>query len=223
MVGTTSDGRLTAAAGLVYVIAWVIGLLISPSSPAPTASTGEITTYLVGNRGAVMIQTYLIDGVAAVALIVFAADLRSVVRRFDEGVWPSVLIGAAVAAASVSLVLGIFGQVLANHIAATGDAGAIRALLQLDTEADTYKLLPLGAFVAATSIVVLRTGALTRWIGCAGGVLAPVLVIVGWSFPLNGSILTTALAVSLVGLLLWVASVSPLGLVSPPSIRDLGR
>ena len=157
-----------------------------------------------------MFQTYLINGLTATALVVFAAALRSALRRFEgeSTTLSSIVFGAGVAAASVSLVQGTFGQVLANHIAATGDAGAIRTLLELDTEADTFKLLPLALLVGATSILALRTGALPQWLGWSGAVLSVLLVVAGWSFPLNSPALGVALDVALVGLLLWVASVS---------------
>jgi hypothetical protein len=205
-----NEGRWIAASGLVFVAAWVVGLFISFSSPAATASIADWTAYYLGHSGAAMFQTYLIDGLTAAALVVFAAALRSALRRFEgeSTTLSSIVFGAGVAAASVSLVQGTFGQVLANHIAATGDAGAIRTLLELDTEADTFKLLPLALLVGATSILALRTGALPQWLGWSGAVLSVLLVVAGWSFPLNSPALGVALDVALVGLLLWVASVS---------------
>lgn len=220
-VTETKEGRWIAGAGIIFIVAWIIGLFISFSSPAATASTAEWTTYYLDHREAAMFQTYLIDGITAIALIIFSAGLRSVLRRFESEstILSGIIFGAGVAAASVSLVQGTFGQVLANHIAATGDSGAIRTLLELDNEADTFKLLPLGLLVGATSILALRTGALPRWLGWAGLVLSLLLVISGWSFPLNSSALSIALAVALIGLLLWVASVSMILLRSTTTRR----
>ena len=171
-----------------------------------------------------MFQTYLIDGLIGAALIVFAAGLRSALLRFEgeSTTLSSIIFGAGVSAASVSLVQGTFVQVLANHIAVTGDAGAIRTLLVLDQEADTFKLLPLGLLVGATSFLAMRADALPRWLGWSGAVLSLLLVVAGWNFPLNSSALSTVLTLALVGLLLWVAAVSLVmvwrgGYLSPPT------
>jgi len=206
----TNEGPWIAASGLMFVAAWVVGFIIAFSAPAATASTAVWTAYYLSHSGVSMFQTYLIDGLTGAALIVFAAALRSALRRFEgeSTALSSIIFGAGVAAASVSLLQGAFGQVLANHIAATGDSRAIRTLLELDQETDTFKLLPLGLLVGATSILALRSGALPQWLNWSGAVLALLLIIAGWSFPLNSAALTIVLDVSLVGLLLWVASVS---------------
>jgi hypothetical protein len=120
----------------------------------------------------------------------------------------AVLFGTGVAAGTVSLLQGLFTQVLADHVAAMGNAAAIRTLYDLNTEGDTYKLLALGVFLGATALLVFRTHALPRWLGWVAAVLAPLLVIAGWNFVLSASAQYAAYAVLLVLLLLWVAAVS---------------
>ncbi len=101
-----------------------------------------------------------------------------------------------------------FGQVLANKVSATGDVGAVRALLELDNQADTFKLLALALFVGAASLASLRFQALPRWLDWAGVIVALLLVQGGLSFPIGGSALSAALAASLLCLLAWVAAVA---------------
>ncbi len=93
------ERRATLAAAAVYVIAWVIGLGIALSSfPASTASTADWASFERDHQGSVMLQEYLIHGVAAVALIVFAAGLRTFLRSSEgartmlsdvAGIWRS--------------------------------------------------------------------------------------------------------------------------------------
>ncbi len=205
------ERRATLVAAGVYVIAWVIGLGIALSSfPASTASTAEWATFERDHQASLILQEYLIHGVAAVALIVFAAGLRTFLRN-REGVrtmLSDVAYGGAIAAASVSLVQATFGQVLANKVSASGDLGAVRALLELDNQADTFKLLALALFVAAASLASLRFQALPRWLDWAGAIVALLLVLGGLSFPIGGSALSAALAASLLCLLAWVAAVA---------------
>lgn len=211
-VAATRAGRWIAGAGWVYVVAWLIGLAIglTTSAPGPSDSVTTMAAYFSSHRQLAMIQAYLLDGIAGIALIVFAAALRSALRRFEgeSATMSDILFGAGVAAGTVSLLQGLFTQVLADHVAAMGNPAAIRALFDLNNEGDTYKLLALGVFLGAVALLVLRTQALPQWLGWVAAVLAPLLVIAGWNFALSSSVQYLAYAVLLLVLLLWVAAMS---------------
>jgi hypothetical protein len=203
-------GRWIAGAGFAYVAAWLIGLAIgmATSSPAPTDAIQTIEAYFRAHREAAMIQAYFLDGLAGAALIVFAAALRGALRRFEgeRATVSSILFGTGVAAGSVSLLQGLFTQVLADHVAAMGNLATTRALFDLNGEGDTYKLLALGVFIGATALLTFRSGALPQWLGWLGAVLAPLLVIAGWTFALSASAQLAAYTVLLLILLVWVAA-----------------
>jgi hypothetical protein len=95
-----------ASAGLIYVAAWVIGLLIESSPSSTSASTAELTTYFATHQYAHMIQSYLIDGIAGIAILIFAASVTDVFRKHDgeNTALSGIVFGAGIAAASVSLV-----------------------------------------------------------------------------------------------------------------------
>jgi hypothetical protein len=109
-----------------------------------------------------MIQAYLLDGIAGVSLIVFAAALHSAMRKVEgeSATVSSILFGTGVAAGMVSLLQGLFMQVLADHVAAMGNPAVIRTLFDLNNEGDTYKLLALGVFLGSAALLVFRTHAL---------------------------------------------------------------
>ena len=205
----TRDSRWIAVSGLVFVAAWVVGLVIA-SPPAATAPTATVIAYYQANREMAMLQTYLINGLTGATLIVFAAALRSVLRRFEgeSSTLSSILFGAGMVVASLSFLEALFAQVLANHIAATRDVAVIRTLLELNVEIDTFKLLTLGLMIGAVSLLALRSGALPRWLIWVGAVESLLLVIASGSSPLNSDALTIVVYISGIGLLLWVASVS---------------
>src|SRR5918911_2613409 len=213
---TLKGGRWIAFAGFTYVVAWLIGLAIgmATSSPGPTDSPSTIGAYFSSHREVAMIQAYFLDGLAGVALIVFAAALRSALRRFEgeRATVSSILFGAGVAAGSVSLLQGLFTQVLADHVATMGNLATTRALFDLNGEGDTYKLFALGVFIGATALLTLRTRALPQWLGWLGAVLAPLLVIAGWTFALSASAQLAAYTVLLLVLLVWVAAIGVVGL-----------
>jgi hypothetical protein len=108
----------------------------------------------------------------------------------------------------VSLLQGLFTQVLADHVAAMGNAAAIRTLFDLNNEGDTYKLLAMGVFLGAAALLIFRTHVLPRWLGLVAVVLAPLLIVAGWNFVLSSSVQFAAYAMLLLLLLLWVAAVS---------------
>src|SRR5438067_7669131 len=172
---------------------------MATSSPGPSDTISMIGAYFSSHREVAMIQAYLLDGIAGVSLIVFAAALRSALRRFEgeSATVSSVLFGAGVAAGTVSLLQGLFTQVLADHVAAMGNPAAIRTLYDLNTEGDTYKLLALGVFLAAVALLVFRTQALPRWLGWLAAVLAPLLTVAGWNFALSAAAQYAAYAVLL--------------------------
>ena len=84
-----------------------------------------------------------------------------------------------------------------------------RALFDLNGEGDTYKLLALGVFIGATALLAFRTRALPQWLGA---VLAPLLVIAGWTFALSPSTQLAAYTVLLLALLVWVAGIGVVSL-----------
>lgn len=206
----SSDSRWIAVSGLAFVVAWVAGLVFVPSAPAANADPGEWVGYLTAHGGDVMLQVYLINGLTGTALIIFAAAMRSALRRFEgaSSTLSNVLLGGGIAAASVSFVQGTFLQVAANHISTLQDPAVIQTLVALNAEIDTFKFFPLAFLVGATSLLAVRTGAFTRWIGWLGITVAGLLIIAGWSFPLNNDNLGIVLYISGIGMLLWFAVVS---------------
>ncbi len=205
-------GRWIAFAGFAYVVAWLAGLAIgmATSAPGSTDSVSTIGAYFSSHREVAMIQAYLLDGIAGVSLVVFAAALRSALRRFkgESATLSNILFGAGITAGTVSLLQGLFTQVLADHVATMGNAAAIRTLYDLNTEGDTYKLLAMGVFFGAAALLIFRTHALPRWLGWIAAVLAPLLVVAGWNFVLSAAVQYVAYVVLLLVLLLWVAAVS---------------
>jgi hypothetical protein len=206
-----------AVAAAIYVIAWLVGLGIGFAFPSADASTKAWTDYLRSNQALVTLQEYLIHGLAAIALIVFAAGVRRFLRSEAAGILPDVAFGGAIAAASVSLVQASVGQVLASKAAQSGDAAVISSLMAIDNQADTYKLLGLILFVVGVSIAASVTQrGLPQWVVWGGLVVGLLLLLGSWSFPINFGLLGVALDLSLLGLLAWVAVVAVFVLRSNP-------
>lgn len=135
---------------------WVVGLaLVSP--PATTVSTADLFAFYQANGVLAMWQAYVANGLTGVALLIFVAALCSALRRLEgEGsTLLNLLFGTGMVVSSLSCLEALFTQVLANHIAATGDAAVMRTLLELNAEIDTFKLLILGMMIGTASLLGL--------------------------------------------------------------------
>jgi hypothetical protein len=206
---TTRDHRWIAISGLLFVAAWIVGLLVA-SPPAVTTPMANLIAYYEAHRAMVMLQAYLANGLTGILLMVFVAALQSALRRAEgaSSTLSNLLLVAGAVVTSLSCLEALFVQVLANHIVATHDAAVIRTLLELNVEIDTFKLSILGIMIAAASLLGWRVKAVPPWLVWVGVVEALLLVVASGNTLFPGEVLTIALYVSGVGLLVWAAAVS---------------
>jgi hypothetical protein len=192
-----------AAAGLVYVAAWVVGLVIDPHAPDLMAPAGELAAFYQAHGAQHLAQIFLIHGVAALALVSLAAALWGALHEdTDTSALATLSFGAAVVAASLSLTQAALGATLVSPPLLAGDAAIIRAIRALINTLDTFKLLALALFVGASVPLALSAGVLPRWLGWMGGLLVLSLIAGGLSFIVS-PMLAPALYLALPLLLLW--------------------
>jgi hypothetical protein len=177
--------RQTALAGLVFVIAFVTGmLLISP--PDATASDAAFRAFYgdAGQRGKLIAGAVLVV-VAALAWLVFATGLR---ERVGDGAAGRILGSAA--AASTALLLAAAAVIAVLPLdAAFGDRQVLPDLERV-LPATGYALLVLGAMPAAALSVAtvayagLRRATLPRALAWTGIVVAVLLLGSAAWFPM---------------------------------------
>jgi hypothetical protein len=202
-----SARRALAAAGAVYVAAWLLGLATAPSAPSPDASDAAVQAFYADHGSATLAQATLVHGVAGLALGVFVVALAR--RLTPDTAHPvrRLFVAAGVGAAAVSL-LQLALEIGLNRAADAGKVSTSAALFHAVNIADTVKLVLLAVSVAAATHLAARTHALPRWLRGLGYALAPILIIGGAAFVITSDALSAVLAVSLLLLLLWVAAVS---------------
>lgn len=118
--------------------------------------------------------------VAALLLFVpFLAYLHSQLRSTDaSGDWiAATALCAGVVAVAVKLA-GVLPEILVEQggLAPT----MAEALTRFGEVSFMVSMMPLGIFLAATAALVLRSGALPRWLGWSAAVVAPLLVANGF-------------------------------------------
>jgi hypothetical protein len=190
--------RLAALAGIAFVILWfaAFGLGIEVG-----ASDREILDHYAdsGNRAKEAVAFFLIAA-AALAFILFAGALRSLIRRAEQET--ATLAAVAWAGGTACAVLLLAGNAVsrATAFAATDDEFQLDPNTRRLFEDAGLLLLASGMLAAillvgAVSLAALRHGLLPRWLGWAGFPAAALL----------------PLAIAFVGFLvlaLWVIAVS---------------
>lgn len=200
---------LAAASGLVFLLAWLVGLFAAPSAPDQSDSAAKIAAYFADNERASMAQTALVDGLAGLAFVLFAFAVYAALRRSGARDSGSLLVLAAGLLASLcSLTQFVVGETLAYRAAHGGDAGNVKTLFTTLNDLDTVKLVSLAVFVGGASFLARRTALVPRWLSWAGLVLAPVLVLGGLAFPFESDALYAVLYIALPALLVWVAALA---------------
>jgi hypothetical protein len=180
--------RLAAIAGMLSVVALVIGQYVAPAPVYPEEQVGGVTaTFYVNYEGRLLTEAILL-GVASVLFLVFLGGLRAFLARAEgqrPRLAPAVLAAGTVTTGLVLLQAAILTALTALRgnelgVRAQGSAWASRALYYLHGAVGELALFPLALFLGATAAVLLRTGALPRWLGWVGaafGLLIGVLAV----------------------------------------------
>lgn len=198
--------------GFLYVAVWMIGLLIPTGTLSPSMSNAEIQQVLITHQFARWIQVYLIDGVAGIAILLFAVMAVSLFQSVEEKNIARVVLGAGVAAGAISLVQAGVQQTLVNSDLLASVETPFRTLLVLVNQIDTFKLMALALLSISISIFGIRTRLIPAWVNWLGILLTIALILGGISFAFANSMLTAVLYASLPMLLVWVGAVSAAGM-----------
>ncbi len=182
--------RITGILGIVFFVAFGVGLfgLLVPVQPGPEDSIADIRDFFANDGTVFHIANWILGVTLVFVLLPFAAGLRSVLSEHDvdDGMWTRTAYGIAVATVAV----GGAGSAFLTSTMLAYDTALDDAVLRLILYADAYTFsvvvgVGIALFLAATSIVVLRTGALWKWLGWFGAAVAVIGVIGAW-WPLDG-------------------------------------
>jgi hypothetical protein len=198
------DRRSSAAAlapltGVLFVVLTVVSFLVGGEPPDPDDRVGEIVEYWVDNDAANMVGA-VIESLAAVSLLFFAASLRRVLRRDEEvaGVLSvAALAGGIVAAAGIGVDASI--RFAAADLADEIDPGTIQTLNAMWSNFFFPMVIGLATLILATGLSALRTRVIPVWLAWIGFVLVVVF------FTPAGFIafLASSLWILIVSILLW--------------------
>ena len=174
--GATRPDRLAYAesfsawAGSIAVVLFVAGSLLAGSAPRPDASTADVISFLVQHRSTLLAGTVLI--LLSVPFFgCFIGLLAGVLREAEGGRAP--LTGAAVVGWVLTLAIvsiGILGQAaLTWRGADQADPGMVRFVYDMSSlSVYTVSATAVALSVGATSLIIVRSGVVPRWIAALG-------------------------------------------------------
>jgi hypothetical protein len=202
--------RYTAAAGIGFVVALVITIVLEKSGPDPTQSAAKVTSTFVTGRSTIIAASYflLLD---IVLFGLFAAGLKGILRPADgpNGTLSTVGFGAAMLGLGVVAVYVAIYVSLAGEVAKHTSPPVVYAFFRVSYAVDSCSDLPLALSMLAYSLIILRSSILPRWTGWVGLVGGVVYALGSLSIAdPKGSPFTVFEIVGTLFLMIWMVGVS---------------
>jgi hypothetical protein len=178
--------RVAAVAGMLSVVAFVVGQYVAPALIWPAEQVGGlVATFYVNFEGRLLAEAILF-GVASALFLIFLGGLWALLGRAEgepPRLAPVVVAAGAVTIGLVLLQAAILVALIALEesslgVQAQGASPASRALFYLHGQVRNLALFPFAVFLGAAGGVVVRTGVLALWLGWVGvvfGLLVGVL------------------------------------------------
>ena len=175
--------RLGGVMGILFLILLIVGIGLQGETPNYDDSVDKIRDWYADNGKQFILGNYLTALAFVLFFLPFLSSLRALLARAEGGdaIWSRVTFTGGVVLLLLCAVGSTFGAALAFSldVVKEGDEDTLRTLKYL--EYSTPAALALVPFLLGTSIVILRSGVLWRWLAIAGVVLAILAVIGGAS------------------------------------------
>ena len=176
-----------ASAGFAFIVLTAVGLGVGGSHPPSIGPIEDIKSRFLSDPGPFAIQaSSYIQALATMVLVVWAVRIAQ--RLWNAGQqWPAALAFAGIViTAAINLVQNSLLSVLAFNVAASGDAGAIRAVYSLRHVLLSYVYFPEALTALAIAFGAAATGVLPRWYGWLTAVIGLVFLSGGATLARTG-------------------------------------
>jgi hypothetical protein len=176
--------RLGGALGLIFVILFIIGVIVQGSTPMYDDPVDKIRQSWVDNGDTYLAADFILGIAAVVFYLPFLSALYALLGMAEGG--PQIWSRAAFAGGIVGLITAATGGagwgVLAMGIGHLSD-DSVLALMYLDAYASNFITLGFAVMILSSSLIILRTGVLWRWLAYLGfvvgvlGILTPLGIL----------------------------------------------
>ena len=210
---------VAAVSGGVFVLALLVGFFLAPAAPSPWSARLRVHEFFVAHHDAALNQSLFVHGVAGVALAVLVVALWRMFAGVDARVGRPLLLVAGLAASLASFVQLVVVLRIEHHIEHGIGVRYTDVLFDSLNRVGASKLVLLAVAIAATSLLIVRSSVLPRWLAAVGGAAVPVLVLAAVGLA-EGPSVPAVLAVWVPALILWTTAT---GFLTIRGALEIGR
>jgi len=187
--------KVAGCAGILFVVLFAAGIVLSGNSPALNASPAKITQYYQNHHAGILVSELLIN-LASVVFLWFLGGLHANLRQRDEHGF----LAPVVLAAGAGTVAGLLA---AEH--SLTDPSLTRALLDINTGAHLV-FFPLAVLTATLAVAIRQGAAGARWVGWLSALSSAACLVSAVIGSLDASSMVPPLG--LLGFFITVAALS---------------
>jgi hypothetical protein len=208
--------RLAGLAGVVAVVLWTLGILIMESSNPGSEEPAELLAWFQDDTGTILASAFIFM-LGSLFFLIFVGALRARLVAFEGtgAFWTAIAFGAGLATAILTMLIpapNLSAAISESDL--TGEAALAVSLI--DDAFFVAAELSAALLLAATGLVILRYGALPRWLAWVSFLFALWLLIppIGWA----GLIFGVPLWTLIVAVLMWMRPAGEPVAAPPPTV-----
>jgi hypothetical protein len=209
--------RWSRAAGIVFVVAYVVGFIVLSEPPKVKGSADDVVSFLDGDRSRVL--TAMVIGVAFALLLLFIAAIANVLREAGQHWFAATTLAAGTTYVALQAGIGAIAGGLSLNIARIGDEGVVTSLNVLTGSLDVIAAFPIAFMIFVASVGLARARVLAGWYSWFGTIVAIIILLhrTNWSRSGFWSATGGYLWLSIAAGLIWAAVTSALLYARAPS------
>jgi hypothetical protein len=208
--------RLAGLAGIVAVVLWIVSVFVQESSNLPDEDNpAEVLAWFQNESGTILGSSFFFI-LGSVFFLVFVGALRArlLAAEGPGAFWTAIAFAGGLAVGILTMLIpgpSLAGALSENEL--TEDAAL--ALVIVDDAFFAAAELSAALLLAATGLVILRYGALPRWLAWISFLFALWLLIppIGWA----GLLLGVPLWTIVIGVLMWMRPAGQPVAAPPPT------
>jgi hypothetical protein len=177
--------RWSRAAGIGFVVLYVVGFIVLSEPPKVNASADDVVSFFDGDRSRVL-TAMVIFGIAFALLLFFVGAIANVLREAGQGWFAATTLAAGTTFVALQAGIGAIAGGLSLNIARIGDEGVVTSLNVLTGSLDVMAAFPLAFLILLASVGLARARVLPGWYSWFGTIVAIVVLLHGTNWSRSG-------------------------------------
>ena len=182
---TVNWERWARAAGIGFVVAYIVGFIVLSEPPKVNASATDVVNFFDGDRSRVL-TAIVIFGIAFALLLFFVGAIANVLRESGEGWYAATTLVTGTTFVALQAGIGAIAGGLSLSIARIGDEGVVTSLNVLTGSLDVMAAFPLAAMILVASVGLVRARVMPGWYAWFGTIAAIIVLLHGTNWSRSG-------------------------------------